>query len=245
MTPSFTSLAPPNQSTSGSNPVHASSSTNTTNPNLGPSPSDALAAEKVEAIGIEYSYLLTSQLDSQRAFYEDQQRGLERQLVSAEEMISLLRASTPDPNIISTLEERAVVAEERAAKAESRLEKSLQLTRRFEKDLKEERTVSEGLMTTIADLRGKVDLAEKDRERMKGEMAEMSDQLRDVMFYLQTRDKIESSAAATTAENIDGEGTGGNASATLGEAAGGSISIVTNDPTPTSASAKKKGKKKK
>lgn len=33
----------------------------------GPSAADALSAEKIEAIGIEYSYLLTSQLDSQRA----------------------------------------------------------------------------------------------------------------------------------------------------------------------------------
>ncbi|KAG8939163.1 hypothetical protein FRC00_014136, partial [Tulasnella sp. 408] len=44
----------------------------------GPGPSDDLAAEKVEAIGIEYSYLLSTQLDKQRAFFEDQEKELQQ-----------------------------------------------------------------------------------------------------------------------------------------------------------------------
>ena len=47
---------------------------------LGPSPADALSAEKIEAIGIEYSYLLTSQLDSQRSYYEEQTLELQSQV---------------------------------------------------------------------------------------------------------------------------------------------------------------------
>src|ERR1700722_9576479 len=39
---------------------------------LGAGLADTLGAEKIEAIGIEYSYLLTSQLDSQREYYEEQ-----------------------------------------------------------------------------------------------------------------------------------------------------------------------------
>ncbi|KAG8939128.1 hypothetical protein FRC00_014159, partial [Tulasnella sp. 408] len=44
----------------------------------GPGPSDDLAAEKVEAIGIEYSYLLSTQLDKQRAFFEDHEKELQQ-----------------------------------------------------------------------------------------------------------------------------------------------------------------------
>jgi BRCA1-associated protein len=47
---------------------------------LGPSEADALSAEKFEAVGIEYSYLLTSQLDSQRPCYEERTAELKTQL---------------------------------------------------------------------------------------------------------------------------------------------------------------------
>lgn len=101
-------------------------------------------------------------------------------------------------------------------------------------------------MTTIRDLRGRVESAEADREHMKGEIREMSEQLRDVMFYLQTRDRIESDALKddTKGEREAGVITDGKVS--LGEAAGGSISVVTSDPassTPTNAKKNRKKKK--
>jgi cell division protein FtsB len=206
---------------------------------LGPTASDALAAEKVEAIGLEYSYLLTSQLDSQRAYYEEQISTLRAELSSAHEKISFLESSSPDSASLQLLEERA-------AKAEAKIQKGLVISRRFEKDLKEERLVSEGLMTTIAALRGKLDEGEKAREQMRAEMDDMKDQLRDVMFYMQARDKIESSASkAGRAEEADGQGK--NAiDELLADAAGGSIiTSGTSPPVPSaSSSLRKKGKKK-
>lgn len=38
--------------------------------------SSAYHSDKIEAIGLEYSYLLTSQLESQRSFYESQLKEL-------------------------------------------------------------------------------------------------------------------------------------------------------------------------
>jgi BRCA1-associated protein len=55
---------------------------------LGPGPADALSAEKIEAIGIEYSYLLTSQLDPQHSYYEEQNAELKGELLRLMERLS-------------------------------------------------------------------------------------------------------------------------------------------------------------
>ena len=57
---------------------------------MGPSQADALSAEKIEAIGIEYSYLLTSQLDSQREYYEEQIGELRMQLGELKALVEKL-----------------------------------------------------------------------------------------------------------------------------------------------------------
>jgi BRCA1-associated protein len=54
---------------------------------LGPRLADTFSAEKIEAIGIEYSYLLTSQLDSQREYYEEQGAELKHQVEELKLMV--------------------------------------------------------------------------------------------------------------------------------------------------------------
>lgn len=224
MTPSFGTLG--------------TSSTSTSDPNvgargMGPSPADALAAEKVEAIGIEYSYLLTSQLDSQRAYYEEAQSRYVRELEEVRERLAVVQIEARAARESQAREtQESTALGERATKAEARAERSMQLARRFEKDLKDERAVSQGLMETIASLKAQGEAASKEITSMSEELQEVRDQLRDVMFYLEARDKIEKGG---------GEGT-------LGEAVGGSLSIVTPElplETPRVPPSRKRPKKKK
>ena len=85
-------------------------------PGGGPTAADALSAEKIEAIGIEYSYLLTSQLDSQRTFYEAQTAELRSQV---ESMSTLLEQLSTE---VATARTRAQAeAAERAAADAARL----------------------------------------------------------------------------------------------------------------------------
>lgn len=223
MTPSFTSLAASSAS--------ASSGAGVGGHHGGPSHADALAAEKVEAIGIEYSYLLTSQLDSQRAYYEEAQARYVRELEETRSRLAAVQAEVEAESRQRELQASKTL-EERAIRAEAKVEQSLKVARRFEKDLKEERAVSEGLMETIASLKAKTEAAEKERAVLSQELRDVKDQLRDVMFYLEARDKIERGG---------GEGT-------IGEAAGGSLSVVTPQLPPESPhtpGSKKKPRKKK
>ncbi|KAF5355263.1 hypothetical protein D9758_006045 [Tetrapyrgos nigripes] len=194
----------------------SSMSTSPRETGLGPSPADALSAEKIEAIGIEYSYLLTSQLDSQRAYYEEQTTELQSEVGEMRMMLERMtrdleqeRRAAQDAENERRREEEARLAEvvKDKAKAQTRAEKMTELARRLEKDLREERAVSEGLMQNLTKLKEKTDEFEKDKEECRAKISELEEQLRDVMFFLEAKTEIEK-----------GEGV-------AGEAAGGSIEM--------------------
>jgi len=198
----------------------------------GPSAADALSAEKIEAIGIEYSYLLTSQLDSQRTYYEAQTAEMREQVSELKSLVEKLSADVEESRQRSRDEEahRRKEAEERVAevdraraKAERRAEKAWELARSLEKELKEERAVSEGLLKNLAAAKERAEKAEQEKDALKAKVAELDDQLRDVMFFIEARDKI---------ENGDG---------TAAEAAGGSLEV--SSPAPDGVPRRKKGKK--
>lgn len=104
-------------------------------------------------------------------------------------------------------------------KAEKRAENLTQLARKLEKELKEERMVSAGLMENIKSMKEKAEKSEKDKTDCMSRIGELEDQVRDVMFFLEARNKIE-----------DGEAS---------EGAGGSLEVHSATPKPK----KKKGKK--
>ncbi|EAU90587.2 BRCA1-associated protein [Coprinopsis cinerea okayama7 len=202
---------------------------------LGPSQADALTAEKIEAIGIEYSYLLTSQLESQREYYENQASELKEQLVDLKALVARLsldfesersRAREEEGRRRAEEEEKLSQALKDKAKAEQRADKALELARKFEKELKEEKAVSEGLMKNLVVMKERVEQFDRDKEAYTKKVKELEDQVRDVMFFLEARTKIE-----------QGEGV-------EGEAAGGSLEIAVPPETPTTANGKKKKQKK-
>jgi BRCA1-associated protein len=193
-----------------------------------------MAAEKVEAIGIEYSYLLTSQLDSQRAYYEEQTAELRDKLSEAQVQLECAvreaerrkaEVESADARVKAETEARAAQIQKEREKAEKRAEKAIELARKFEKELREEKMVNEGLLKNLAVYRERSEGVEEERKKLMDKMADLEDQLRDVMFFLETKDKIEK-----------GDGVGS-------ELAGGSLEVSVPAPPPTSSTGKKKRKK--
>ncbi|KAF9005979.1 BRCA1-associated protein [Cyathus striatus] len=191
---------------------------------LGPTQEDALNAEKIEAIGIEYSYLLTSQLDSQRSYYEDQTKELKLQVNELRGLVENLSKSLDNERIRLREEQAQWRAEEESrvnellkekAKVEHRAENATAFARNLEKEMKmigkrlnEEMAVSEGLLNNIGNLKNKLEEAEEEKVKNVEKMHDLEDQLRDLMFFLDANQKIEH---------------GGGAEA---EAAGGSVKVV-------------------
>ncbi|KAG7093768.1 hypothetical protein E1B28_007416 [Marasmius oreades] len=192
---------------------------------MGPSAADALTAEKIEAIGIEYSYLLTSQLDSQRSYYEEQQTELQRQIGELRVLIERLSQDIEQEKLArrDAEEEKKKMQDYRESeivREKNKAVKMTELAKQLQKELREERAVSEGLMQNLGNVKEKAEAGEKEKEKFKEQIADLEDQLRDMMFFLEAKDKIEK-----------GEGV-------VGEAAGGSIEIA-----PAQVKKKSKGKK--
>ncbi|KAH9852054.1 zf-UBP-domain-containing protein [Lenzites betulinus] len=199
----------------------------------GPTAADALTAEKIEAIGIEYSYLLTSQLDSQRTFYEEQTTELRSQVESMQSLIEQLgaelelhkqRARQEAERRAQDEAARVAELEREKAKAEKRAEKASDLARSLAKELREERAVSGSLMKNLAAAKEHTDAASRETDILRDKVQELQDQVRDVMFFLEAKNKIES-----------GEGV-------AGEAAGGSLEVSEQSNTAHRGGKKKKKK---
>jgi BRCA1-associated protein len=180
---------------------------------LGPGPQDALSAEKIEAIGIEYSYLLTSQLDSQRSYYEEQTVELKGQVEQLRGLVEQLRNEFEKEKHVLRESEVRRQEEESArivgigkdkVRAEKKAEKMTELARKLDKELREERAVSEGLMKNLEKMKERAEVADTERTDLTAKIAELEDQLRDVMFFLEAKQTIESS------EGIEAEAAGGS-----------------------------------
>ncbi|KAI0343098.1 zf-UBP-domain-containing protein [Trametopsis cervina] len=200
----------------------------------GPSAADALSAEKIEAIGIEYSYLLTSQLDSQRTYYEAQTNELRTQVgelkglveqLSTEVAADARRREEAEMARRKADEERVAELERAKAKAEKRADKFGEVARALERELKSERAQSEGLLKNLAAAKARAEAAEGVREELQGKVGELEEQVRDIMFFVEAREKIE-----------NGEGA-------VGEAAGGSLAVSSAPSAEPNGKKKKKGKK--
>ena len=197
---------------------------------LGPSQADALSAEKIEAIGIEYSYLLSSQLDSQRSFYEEQTTELTAQVIDLRGLIERLsldieadrkHAKEEAERKQKENEEKLAQMMKEKARAEHKAEKATELARKFGNELREEKAVSEGLMKNLAVMKERMELIDKQKDEYTRKVEELEDQVRDVMFFLEAKTKIEH---------------GGGVEA---EAAGGTVEVPVASPAQ-----KLKGKKK-
>jgi BRCA1-associated protein len=199
----------------------------------GPSKSDSLTAEKIEEIGIEYSYLLTSQLDSQREFYEEQTTALQVEVASLKSVVTQLRQETESSRTAAAAEESRRRREEDERLSEmlrdkQRLEKksghSAEAARTLEKELREERAVSSGLLKNLEAARKRAEEGEAERAALAQRVQDLEDEVRDMMFFLEARTKIEA-----------GEGD-------MAEVAGGDVLVPTQGQSSTARGSRKKKK---
>ncbi|CAD6888239.1 unnamed protein product [Tilletia controversa] len=155
--------------------------------------------DKVESLGLEYSYLIASQLESQRSFYEEQVRLLQAELESsqhaqAQSRDRLHEAEGALASIQLRLGEMEVsqarLGQERD-RAEKRAEKALELMRKHERDLHTERSQTAGLMKNLSAIRTERASVESELNALKAEMTDVREQMRDLMFFVSARDKVE------------------------------------------------------
>uniref|UniRef100_V5GF05 Uncharacterized protein n=1 Tax=Kalmanozyma brasiliensis (strain GHG001) TaxID=1365824 RepID=V5GF05_KALBG len=172
--------------------------------------------EKLEAIGMEYSYLLTSQLESQRHFYEDKLDQFQSSLATLTGELSALTLKSKQIDELSArtaqLERSNELLDKEKERSDRKAEKAVELARTLERELHSEREMNKGLMERL-------EKTKESEEGLKAQVTDLQEQVGDLMFFVQARDKL------------DQEG---------GEAQGGDVEMR---PKP-GASRKGKGRKK-
>lgn len=168
---------------------------------------DLCQDEKIDALQLEYSYLLTSQLDSQRIYWENKIVHLEKE--TAEEIINMKAKFKETLERCDNLERRLndICKEKQGVE-----KKCAQLNSRVAKlslELQEEQEMNNCLRANQTQLQSR--LAEEERkgkesgELKDGTIGELQEQLRDVMFYLEAQQQIEHLPADARSEIQEGQ----------------------------------------
>mgnify|MGYP000922461991 CR=1 FL=1 len=149
------------------------------------------AEEKIEAVQLEYTYLLTQQLESQRKYYErllkESERQQERKL---KELTSRNQSLSDDFRELQEKYNQIMkdknVLDKKLRSAQAKLTK-------LQAALGEETHMNECLTLNQEQFQQRLKRLELELDEKKTMIAELEEQQRDLMFFVQARDKIDDS----------------------------------------------------
>lgn len=153
---------------------------------------DAVPREKLENMSVEYTHLLTSQLESQRAYFEeiveraaDKASRASAAASSAQEAVERATASLQSLQIQhdKLANETLPSIERDKARAEKRAEKFEIMTRKMEREWREEKTMNESLMKRI-------EFLSSESETLKASNADLTEQNRDLTFFISGSERL-------------------------------------------------------
>jgi BRCA1-associated protein len=159
---------------------------------------DTVPREKLDNMGMEYAYLLTSQLESQRAYFEEQ---LERAVDKAAKAAS---SADDASRAVTTLSQKLEFLSLQYADAQttiSNLERDVQrfshkstatsdLARKMTMQYKEETTINESLLERIKHLEKKIADADVKVKELEAQKEDLEEQNRDLGFFISGQEKL-------------------------------------------------------
>lgn len=157
------------------------------------STADYVPREKLDNIGMEYTYLLTSQLESQRLYFEEKIAQAADKASQATKAADASAASAQHARealarleaLHQTLTKDTLPALEREkARIEAKNERMTEMARKMEKEWKEEKAMNESLMERI-------DHMNREMEKMRETNRDLEEQNRDLTFFISGQAKLE------------------------------------------------------
>ncbi|KAL4803677.1 hypothetical protein BDV18DRAFT_37388 [Aspergillus unguis] len=153
---------------------------------------DAVPREKLENMSVEYTHLLTSQLESQRAYFETI---LERAVDKASQATAAATSAQEAADTATATLQSLQTAYDKLAsdtipglerdkmRAEKRAEKFENMARKIEREWREEKTMNESLMARIEHLGSEV-------ETLKASNVDLAEQNRDLTFFISGTERL-------------------------------------------------------
>ena len=153
---------------------------------------DYVPREKMDNIGLEYTHLLTSQLDSQRMYFEEiVERAADKASQAAQSAERATEASIKNKEQLARLQASHDILtkdtipslEKDRDRATRKAEKFEGMARKLEKEWRDEKAMNESLMTRISHVGNQL-------EAVKIEKAELEEQNRDLGFFISGMEKL-------------------------------------------------------
>ncbi|KAF2704604.1 hypothetical protein K504DRAFT_461364 [Pleomassaria siparia CBS 279.74] len=159
---------------------------------------DTVPREKLDNMGLEYAFLLTSQLESQRAYFEEQvERAADKATKAAASADDAVRSVSALSSRLETLSlqhaeaQATILTLEKDSKRHStRATAAQDLARKLTKQFQEEKTINESLMTRIKFLEKKAEQAEDRAKEAEAQRADLEEQNRDLSFFISGQEKL-------------------------------------------------------
>lgn len=153
---------------------------------------DLIPREKMEGLSLEYTHLLTSQLESQRVYFEEQvERAADKAAQATASAAAALSTAQRTAQELAALKSTyddlardAVPALEREkSRLEKRADKFEELARKLEREYREEKAMNESLMERITHLGREVQESEAGKK-------ELEEQNRDLSFFISGQERL-------------------------------------------------------
>lgn len=144
--------------------------------------------EKIDSIQLEFTYLLTSQLETQRKYYEEKLNCLENNWMQYRTKTdnALSKFSNMELNLQTLTKEKTIL--------EKKLSSNSSKLKDVQKLLSEECQMSKALQENQLSWQNKYATLEKKykdyQDKKERELADVKEQLRDIMFYMDAQNKI-------------------------------------------------------
>jgi BRCA1-associated protein len=165
---------------------------------------DSVPREKMESMAAEYTYLLTSQLEGQRRYFEEQvERAVDKASQASARAEEAASHAQKAAQSASTHQQSRDDASAALSRAEKTLEKSERSREKFEKlardmssQLREEKSMNEGLLKRIRAADEKAESARKAADEAVEEKKELQDMINDLTMFISSQEKVRELQAA-------------------------------------------------
>ncbi|KAK3054045.1 hypothetical protein LTR09_004823 [Extremus antarcticus] len=159
---------------------------------------DMVPREKMESMANEYTYLLTSQLEGQRRYFEEQvERAVDKATqASAKAEAAAVSAATATSALetsqieLSDIQVSLAKLEKAFEKCEKSRKKFEELSRSLSSQLREEKTINSGLMERIKDAEQKAEGARLEAEKAREEKKDLEDTNHDLTMFISSQEKV-------------------------------------------------------
>ncbi|KAF4777070.1 Zn-finger in ubiquitin-hydrolase [Colletotrichum scovillei] len=161
---------------------------------------DTVPRAKLDNIGLEYTHLLTSQLESQRVYFEEM---ISKVADKASKAAAIAESASTQATM--ALEENAILKteltrlqtqvipqlERDAERDRAKATKAQELARNMGKALQEEKQVTQGLMKRVEHNKAELDTLKKSETSYKEQVAELQEMNRDLSMFISGQEKLQ------------------------------------------------------